>query len=86
MWYVSYDLYECSSVLSVLRGDMVVKIDFFHNHIMILHLCSLERPYIVSFKKYNGESFRMPIAMETIRDGRQTTFLKFPIPPKIMHL
>ena len=45
-------IHEKSTLLAlVLMGDMVVKIDFFLNQIKILHLCSLERPYIVSLKK-----------------------------------
>ena len=51
----------------------------------ILHLGSFERPDIISFKKYNY-MFSTPVAMETIQDGRQTTFLKIPTPPKIMHI
>ena len=30
--------------------------------------------------------FLTPVAMETIKHGRQTTFLKIPTPPKIMHI
>ena len=68
-----------------LRGDMVVQIDFFLCQIKILHLGSFERPCIVSLKKYNYMLFSTPVAMETIKDGRQT-FLKIPTPPKIMHI
>ena len=59
---------------------------FFLCQIKILHLGSFERPYIVSLKKYNYMLFSTPVAMETIKDGRQTTFLKIPTPPKIMHI
>ena len=65
---------------------MVVQIDFFLCQIKILHLVSFERPYIVSLKKYNYMLFLTPVTMETIKDGRQTTFLKIPTPPKIMHI
>ena len=65
---------------------MVVQTDFFLCQIKILHLGSFERPYIVSLKKYNYMLFSTPVAMETIQDGRQTTFLKIPTPPKIMHI
>ena len=44
--------------------------------IKILHLWSFERPYIVSLKKYNYMLFSTPVAMETVQDGHQTTFLK----------
>jgi len=37
------------------------------------------------FKKYNYMLFSTPVAMETLKDGRQTTFLKIPT-PKIMHI
>ena len=30
--------------------------------------------------------FSTPVAMETIKDGHQTTFFKIPTPPKIMHI
>ena len=64
---------------------MVVQIDFFLLcQIKVLHLMSFERPYIVSLKKYNY-MFSTPVAMETIQDGHQTTFLKIPT-PKIMHI
>ena len=63
---------------------MVVQIDFFLCQIKILHLGSFERPYIVSLKKYM--LFSTPVAMETIKDGHQTTILKIPTPPKIMHI
>ena len=67
---------------------MVVQIDIFCCccHIKILHLWSFERPYIVSVKKYNYILFSTPVAMETIKDGCQTTFLKIPSPPKILHI
>ena len=52
---------------------MVVQIDFF----------SLSNQ---DLKKYNYMLFSTPVAMETIKDGRQTTFLKIPTPPKIMHI
>ena len=56
----------------------------FFCQIKILHLGSFERPYIVSLKKYNY-MFLTPVAMETIKDGCQTTFKKIPTPPKIKH-
>ena len=56
------------------------------SQIKILHLGSFERPYIVSLKKYNYMLFSTPVAMETIKDGHQATFLKIPTPPKIMHI
>ena len=43
---------------TVLKGDMVVQIDFFLCQIKILHLGLFERPYIVSLKKYNYMCFR----------------------------
>ena len=30
--------------------------------------------------------FSTPVAMETIKDGRQTTLKKIPTPPKTMHI
>ena len=65
---------------------MVVQIDFFLCQIRILHLASFERPYIVNLKKYIYMLFSTPVAMETIQDGHQTTFLKIPTPPEIMHI
>ena len=61
---------------------MVVQIDFFLCQIKILHLGSFERPYIVSLKKYNYMLFSTPVAMETIKDGHQTTFKKNPYSSK----